>query len=249
MKKFKFSLWSRSKNDSSKRLGKSYGLKNEELVKEDLGTSAKIVQVVDFETLDDLEFEIDFNMHDGHAFMTSGLPKDTAITEAKVTLRDSPKKNHISRSKHDIEWRNGMVTYNVIDYDPDWSNGKPKTTEELHRDVIRALELGGIDASELQMLAYPSSSSGFVRTSDQRSFDKGGRHLIFLVEDAGDLERFKQVLFDYMTLAGCNYGAVSNAGHFLKRGIMDPAAVSPTQPTFAGIPFYRKEGLTNVRDK
>ena len=109
------------------------------------------------------------------------------------------------------------------------------------------MKLVGIDISELQMLAYPSSSSGFIRTSDYHSFDKGGRHLIFLARDAGDLERFKKALFVYLTLVGSSYGAVSSAGHFLKRGVMDRAAVSPTQPTFAGIPAYRKKGLTNVR--
>ena len=249
MKKFKFSLWSRSKNESSKPLGKTYRLKNRELITEDVSANADYVQVVDIESLDDLEFEIDFNMHDGNGFMTSGLPKDTAITEAKVTVKDSPKKDHISRSKDDIEWRPDTGTYFVIDYDPDWSDDEAKTIDELRQALIRALKTAGVDISALQMLAYKSSSSGFIRTSDHHSFDKGGRHIIFLVEDAGDLERFKQLLFDYMTLAGCNYGAVSNAGHFLKRGIMDLAAISPTQPTFSGIPAYRKRGLTNVREK
>ncbi|MCH6585365.1 MAG: hypothetical protein IH810_05995, partial [Proteobacteria bacterium] len=249
MKKFKFSLWSRSKNDSSKRLGKSYRLKNRDLITEDVSANADYVQVVEIESLDDLEFEIDFNMHDGNGFMTSGLPKDTAITEAKVTVKDSPKKDHISRSKDDIEWRDNTGTYFVSDYDPDSSSAAPRPVEEIRQDLIRALKLANVDISELQMLAYPSSSSGFVRKSDGHSFDKGGWHTIFLVEDAGDLKRFKQVLFDYTTLAGCNYGAVSNAGHFLKRGIMDLAAISPTQPTFSGIPAYRKRGLTNVREE
>lgn len=249
MNKFKICTWTNSKDESSITLGKSYRLKNGELVKEDLCTNAKLVQVVDIETLDDIEFEMDFNMHDGHAFMTSGLPKDTAITEAKVTVKDSPKKDHISRSKDDIAWRTGTGTYFIIDYDPDWSNDEPKTVKKIRQDVIAALKLAGFDISELQMLAYKSSSSGFTRTSDTRSFDKGGRHLIFLVKDAADLERFKQVLFDYMTLAGCNYGAVSSAGYFLKRGVMDFAAISPTQPTFSGIPAYNKRGLSNVRDE
>ena len=122
MKKFKYSLWSRLKNESSIPLGKSYRLKNRELITEDVSANADYVQVVEIESLDDLEFEINFNMHDGHGFMTSGLPKDTAITEARVTVKDLPKKGHISRSKDDLEWRSGTGTYCVIDYDPDWSN-------------------------------------------------------------------------------------------------------------------------------
>jgi len=249
MTKCKISVWSRSKRPTSNPLGKSYGLKNEELVREDLGTNAKYVKVEIIESLDDLEFVIGFDLDEGYGFITSGVPKNTKIKEAEVTIKDRPKKGFIARSKDDLEWRAGIGTYCVVDYDPDWSDGKLKSIDEIRQDLIRALKLANVDISELEMLAYPSSSSGFVRKSDSHSFDKGGRHIIFLVEDAGDLERFKQVLFDYMTLAGCNYGAVSDAGHFLKRGIMDLAAVSPTQPTFAGIPFYRKEGLTNVRDK
>ncbi len=139
MNKFKICTWSNSKDESSTPLGKSYRLKNDELVKEDLGTNAKLVQVVDIETLDDIEFEMDFNMHDGHAFMTSGLPKDTAITEAKVTVKDSPKKGHISRSKDDIEWRAGTGTYFVNDYDPDWSNAKQKSIDELRTMPVTAI--------------------------------------------------------------------------------------------------------------
>ena len=79
MKKFKYSLWSRLKNESSIPLGKSYRLKNRELITEDVSANADYVQVVEIESLDDLEFEINFNMHDGHGFMTSGLPKDTEL--------------------------------------------------------------------------------------------------------------------------------------------------------------------------
>ncbi len=249
MNVFKISVWSKSKDQQSKPLGKSYRLENQKLVKEDLGTNAKHFHVEAIESLDDLEFLIDFDLDQGEGFITSGVPKDIELTEARVTVKDSPKKGHISRSKSTLEWRSGTGTYCVTDYDPDCSNDKLKSTEELYLDLIRALKLGGFDASELQMLAYPSSSSGFVRKSDGYSFDKGGRHLIFLVEDAGDLKRFKQVLFDYTTLAGCNYGSVSDAGHFLKRGIIDLAAILPTQPTFSGIPAYNKRGLTNVRDE
>ena len=77
------------------------------------------------------------------------------------------------------------MTYFPIDYDPDWSTEEPKSIEEIRQAFIQALKLADVDASDLQMLAYPSSSSGFSRTSDGHSFDKGGRHIIkiFLVFD------------------------------------------------------------------
>jgi hypothetical protein len=79
-------------------------------------------RVETIESLDDLEFLIDFDLHQGDGFITSGLPKNPDVTEAKVTVKDFPKKDHISRTKDDIEWRSGTGTYCVIDYDPEWSN-------------------------------------------------------------------------------------------------------------------------------
>ena len=122
MNKCKISIWSKSDHPTSKPLGKSYRLENGKLIKDDLGTNAKYVQVIDIESLDDLEFLIDFDLHQGEGFITSGLPKNPDITEAKVTVKDFPKKGHISRSKDDLEWRSGTGTYCVIDYDPEWSN-------------------------------------------------------------------------------------------------------------------------------
>jgi len=248
MSAFKVSVWSKSKDQRSKPLGKSYQLKNGKLIHESVGTNAGHIQVVEVESLDDLIWIMEFDLHDGNGFITSGVPKKTAVKEAEVTFKDSPRKGCLSRSQSDIEWRAGTGTYFIIDYDPAWSLDKPKTAKTIRQELIAALELSGTDISELQILAYKSSSSGFIRSFDNHSFDKGGRHLIFLVEDAGDLERFEKVFFVFATLAGLSYGAVSNAGHFLERGIIDRAAVSPTQPTFAGVPAYREKGLTNVRE-
>ncbi len=92
MSTFKISVWSRSKHPTSKPLGKSYGIKNGKLFKEDLGTNAKYVKVENIDSLDDLEFVIDFDLHKGDAFITSGVPKNTDIKEAEVTVRGSKKK-------------------------------------------------------------------------------------------------------------------------------------------------------------
>ncbi len=122
MNKIKLSVWLLSKTPGSKPLGKSYGLKDGRLVKEDLGTNATHFRVETIESLDDLEFLIDFDLHQGEGFITSGIPKNPDITKARVTVKDCPKKGHISRSKDDLEWRSGTGTYCVIDYDPEWSN-------------------------------------------------------------------------------------------------------------------------------
>ena len=133
----KISIWSKSNHPKSKPLGKSYRLENGKLIKDDLGTNAKHLQVVTIKNLDDLESVIDFDLYKGNGFITSGVPKDSDITEAEVTLKDYPKKGYVSRSKDDIEWRDGTGAYAVIDYDPDWSNDKLKTVDELRQELPR----------------------------------------------------------------------------------------------------------------
>ena len=92
MNKFKISIWSRSNDLPSKALGKSYGLKNGKLIREDLGTNAKYVKVETIESLDDLELVIDLDLHKGNGFITSGVPRNSRIREAEVTVKGNKKK-------------------------------------------------------------------------------------------------------------------------------------------------------------
>ena len=92
MKKFKISVWLRSKHPTLKPLGKSYRQKNGKLIREELGTNAKHVKVENLESLDDLEFVIDIDLHKGNGFMTSGVPRNSRIREAEVTVKGSKKK-------------------------------------------------------------------------------------------------------------------------------------------------------------
>jgi len=250
MANFTLSLWKKRRGPKSKPLGKTYRLsKDGELIKGDTCTSAAEMEVITFGDLQELAVLIKKAMPGGVAFMTSGIPRDPNITSAPVTVKDCPKDGHITRTRDDLEWRPGIGTYFIIDYDRQWDPDGPRSIEESRQAVIHALSVAGVDVSKLKMLTYPSSSSGFVRTSDGHSFDSGGRHLIFLVEDAGDLKRFRESLSVFMSLTGSCYGGVSKAGRFFKRGIMDLAAISPNQPTFAGVPAYEQDELTNVREE
>ncbi len=92
MSKCKISIWSKSKDESSEPLGKSYRLKNGKLIHENVGTNAKYVKVENIESLDDLEFVIDFDLHKGDGFITSGVPRNSRIKEAEVMVKGSKKK-------------------------------------------------------------------------------------------------------------------------------------------------------------
>ena len=110
MSKCKISIWSKSKDQSSGPLGKSYRLNNGKLIHKNVGTNATHVQVADIESLDDLIWIMEFDLHNGAGFITSGVPKNTKIKEAEVTIKDRPKKGFITRSKDDLEWPAGIGT-------------------------------------------------------------------------------------------------------------------------------------------
>jgi putative DNA primase/helicase len=248
-KLFKLTTWSNRQGKNFIPLGKRFGLEKDRLVNEGLGVHANHADVVEIKSLDDLVLIMELDLIHGRAFITSGTPIDESIRSADVMTKDRKRSGHISRSKEDIAWRDGVGTYFPIDHDANWDSEGPKSLDSIRQAFLDALAYAGVEASDLQMIGYESSSSGFVRKSDDARLDKGGRHLLFLVDEAGDLKRFRRAMDVYLTVTGWSYGAVSNAGTLLRRSILDFAAVSPTQPTFAGVPAYDQEVLTNVREK
>lgn len=195
----------------------------------------------------------------GLGFFTSGIPLDAAPGDVLAVV--SKKRKHrffldrddvVARTGEDLHWQKGVGTYLVVDFDPDWCPHDltgVDVDERLVRMFRHALQIGGLpDDAQPHILTYESSSSSFLRADTGKRLDKGGRHGIVLVRDAADLPRFRDAVQAYLThVEGACYGAVSKSGSFLKRGIVDPAAIQPQQPTFIALPWLG-EGLAPARE-
>jgi len=254
--KFAFSIWSAKENGKHITTGKHFSLNsNGELEKGSVNLRVNEMFVESVNDLAELAALID-DTELRHSFFTPGVPVNWATLYAsgsvsRVTLKSQServKKNTVQRTKKCLSGISGIGSYLVVDFDPDacpWQN--LPNIEDLHRRMCIAARLGGLELDNCQALTYKSSSSSIVRKSDGYSFDKGGRHLIYLIDDVSDLDRFVKDLSIYLALTGSCYGALSKVGSFLKRGILDVSAVMLHQPTFVA-PANFGNGLRLERD-
>ncbi len=253
--KFALSIWSQSNPDGESAVGKRFDLDEDgNLVKGRVSVWANEMTVDTFDDLSELQMIIDEHSGKG-AFFTCGIPenwKDLADDGQSVPVTSkyaSPraKKNTIQRTKERISGQPGVGTYFVVDFDTagcPWD--ETPDARELHDRIVAAAKLGGLDLSNARCMAYKSSSSSVVRESDGYRYDKGGCHLVFLVEDSSDLDRFRDSLNVYLTLSGSCFGRISASGSFLRRGVLDCAAARHYQPTFMSPP-YCGPGLRSER--
>ena len=243
---FQYAAWWRA---DGKPLGKVYELdERNELV----GTTglmfANRVERRTIRNLAELKHTIEM-LQPGQEFITSGLPPEGVTA---VTVKDEPKSGHVARTSDDVRWLPGVGGIFLNDFDAKWcpwfsAGDEVEPLDELLPRLQRAATMGGLDLSDTQALTYLSSSSSLVVREDNTLEDNLGRHILFLVQDQSDLGRFRDALAIFLTLTDSMYGAVSNAGTFLHRGIMDVTAIQPQQPTFVAPPVHGP-GLTTYRE-
>jgi len=238
---FALSIWSARQNGINRPTGKSFTIGDDgNLVKGPVSLWVNEMSVVRFSDLEGLSQIIEDEQY-SDSYITYGLTENWEKLEeagefARVTLKyesDKVKQNSVQRTNECLSGQSGIGGYFLIDFD---SDGCPweqiPSDEDILEMVVAAAKLGGLDIEEVECLTYKSSSSSLVKESDGEKFDKGGRHLIFLVDDIGDLQRFADSIFTFLTISGYCYGKVSKCGGFLKRGILDRVAIRCTQPTF-----------------
>jgi hypothetical protein len=115
----------------------------------------------------------------------------------------------------------------MIDYDSD--EGQPELSYHDVIDII--VSVCPRFAATPKVLTYSTSSCIYKDGVEIRG--KGaGFHLYFLVENGEDLERFKDVLFQRLWLAGHGYIKISRSGALLPRTIFDTAVFSPERLDF-----------------
>ena len=230
---FEMALWSRS---DGKSLGKSFRYDDEQgLSPAFLGVFVDRVERVKFSNLHEFA-EIIRSLPAGSAFATSGLPEGQS---SRVELANSSDGiSTIARTKDYVKWHEGVGGYFIVDFDSHWCPWTMKPDEVVPFIVNRLIEAahkGGLDLRDVSYVSYESASSSVV-LEDSAITEGLGRHIVFLVNDLGDLPRFRDAMDVFLAISDASYGAVSAAGTFLERGILDRAAVRANQPTFIAEP-------------
>ena len=82
-----------------------------------------------------------------------------------------------------------------------------------------------------------STSSGLYDAKTGKSFERsGGSHIYPIVQDARDIPRAIDVIFDILWANGFGWSLVSKGGAVLTRGLIDASVGSPERPIFEGAP-------------
>ena len=82
-----------------------------------------------------------------------------------------------------------------------------------------------------------STSSGLYDAKTGKSYERsGGSHIYPIVQDARDIPRVIDVIFDTLWANGFGWSLVSKGGAVLTRGLIDASVGSPERPIFEGAP-------------
>jgi hypothetical protein len=82
-----------------------------------------------------------------------------------------------------------------------------------------------------------STSSGVYDAKTGKSYERsGGSHIYPIVQDARDIPRVIEVVFDTLWANGFGWSLISKSGAVLTRGLIDASVGSPERPIFEGAP-------------
>jgi len=146
-----------------------------------------------------------------------------------VAAKAEPAKGVLARTRDYFDYRPGPGVL-MVDHDPH-PDGPAVTAEEL-RGILAAVCPEFADAAAW---ARGSLSAGVHREGEAPKPGRGF-HLYFAGADAADIPRFGKVLFNRLWLAGHGFIAVSSAGSFLVRSIIDGAVFDGERLDFVGKP-------------
>jgi len=132
----------------------------------------------------------------------------------------------------------------TIDHDP---NTGSRYTFKVPDDLFELLVKLFPTAFEGAAHGSYYSSSSFIYGPDGVPYSGAkGHHTAFAVEDALDLSRFSEALFNRLWLLGYGYIFMTKSGLMLPRTIFDQKVLEPQQPLFAGGAECR-DGITQRR--
>ena len=146
-----------------------------------------------------------------------------------IAAKANPAKGVLARTREYFDYRAepGVL---MVDHDPN-PDGPAVRPEQL-RGILAAV---WPEFSGAAVWARGSLSAGVHREGEAPKPGRGF-HLYFAVADAADIPRFGKALFKRLWLAGHGFIAVSGAGSFLVRSVIDGAVFDGERLDFVGKP-------------
>ena len=158
-----------------------------------------------------------------------GLHAEQFGEQVNIALKGRESEQAISRTRQYLEYRPGPGIA-MDDHDPH-PRGPAVTPDQLLTILTNVFP----QFADAAVWVRGSLSAGVHREGEQPQPGKGF-HTYTPVLDASDIPRFGQVHFKRLWLAGYGYIAISAAGTFLTRSIIDSTVYSPERLDFVGRP-------------
>ncbi len=219
-----------TKYQSAAELSKRYDLENGEIRKTPAAQmskgTAKLI-TMDFAQFGGALMQANARTAFGYGTHDAGLYGERANIAVKG--KANPNKCVLSRTQEYFQYRAepGVM---MTDHDPNLRG--PSVTPEKLTSVISDIFPQFADAA---MWRRGSVSAGVHRAGAQQQ-KITGFHLYTPVQDASDILRFGNVLFERLWLGGYGFIGISAAGTFLVRSIIDAAVYSGERLDFVGAP-------------
>ncbi|WP_144682905.1 hypothetical protein [Desulfobotulus alkaliphilus] len=146
----------------------------------------------------------------------------------------------ITRCAANFQWPEGGGLM-MMDYDP------PESQGALSQDTLRESLFGVVPGMSEAGLVQWYSASSYIALPDGAPYTGAkGQRVWVLVEDANDIPRAGQVLFDRLWLAGHGRIEISKSGSLLERSLVDASVWQPERLDFvAGA--YCRDGIRQNR--
>jgi len=162
-----------------------------------------------------------------------GLHDSAAYAEAvkiAIAAKAEPGKGVLARTREYFNYRQqpGVL---MLDFDPS-ADGQAMTPEQL-RGILAGVCPGFADAAAW----VRGSLSAGVHREGEAPRPGRGFHVYIAVPDASDIPRFGKALFKRLWLGGHGFIALSSAGSFLVRTVIDGAVFDGERLDFVGKPM------------
>lgn len=226
-------------------LGKTFRLTAEGLKKSTAGQLFEgSFQVREFSNAEALA-QILASVGNDQAIMAS-LPAGGSVGGKIVTKAEKVNfSGALSRTKDDFHFPASLPGVCILDYDP------PAGETPLTRDQLWALLLATVPGLESAGVIWWCSGSSYIYQGEAEIQGLRGQRLYLLIQDLADTERFGEVMFKRLWLAGRGRIEISTAGSLLMRSIFDLAMAQVARLDFIGgavcePPLEQRRGLPVV---